>query len=188
MTMKPALIALGVAALAACSTTTTRLSAPVPPSALNLTAGMSTVVLRDVTLPAYAASEEIALETAPGVITSDGDLLSADDPGRGVTLALARQMDDILSAVVGPEPWPFPSIPDVVVDVRVTDMLGSAVTGTYRLSGQYFIGGDGIDYPNSAQAFDYVIPMSAPDQSGAVAAQGVALTRLAEDIARRLGR
>ncbi|MBS1304261.1 membrane integrity-associated transporter subunit PqiC [Loktanella sp. SALINAS62] len=182
------MIALGLGALVACGSTTTRLNMPTAAPTLSLRAGMETVVLRDVTLPTYAASDEIALETAPGVITTDGELLFADDPSRAVTLSLSRQMDTILSALVGPEPWPFPGLPDVVVDVRVSEMLGSAVTGNFTLSGQYFIGGDGIDYPNTAHNFAYVVPMPTPDIPGAVAAQGLAITGLAEDISRRLGR
>ena len=182
------LVALGLTALAACGSTITRLDMPTPSPALSLRANVDSVVVRDVTLPTYAATEELGLETAPGVITSDGDLLAADEPSRAVTLSLSRQMDEILSAIVSPDPWPFPGLADVVVDVRVSEMLGSAVTGTFTMSGQYFIGGDAIDYPNSASSFSYQIPMATPDIPGAVAAQGLAITQLAEEISRSLAR
>lgn len=177
-----------LASLAACGSTVTRLDMPRVASDLNVRALVGSVMVRTVSLPTYAATEEIALETAPGVITSNGKLLAADDPERSVTLTLTRQLDDILDATVGPDPWPFTGLPDVSVDVRVSDMLGSAVDGTYRMSGQYFIGGDGVDFRDSSTTFNFVVPMASPDIPGAIAAQGAAVALLAEDIARRLGR
>ena len=179
---------LALAALAACGSTVTRLDAPAPAPALSLTSRVGTVVVRDVILPTYAAGEELALETAPGVITSDGDLLAADDPSRAITLAVASRMDRVLDAVVSPEPWPFPGLSDVIVDIRVSEALGSVVTNSYRLSGQYFIGGDAIDFPMTAQSFEITIPLRTPDIPGAVQAQSIAVAQLAEEIARRLAR
>ena len=172
----------------ACGSTVTRLNMPAVEPTASLRASVGSVMIRTVSLPTYAAAEEIALETAPGVITSDGDLLSADDPSRSVTLALTQGVGDILNANVGPDPWPFAGLPDVAVDVRVSDMLGSAVTGTFRLAGQYYIGGDAIDFANSSHNFAYSVPMATPDIPGAIAAQGSAVAQLAEDIARKLGR
>ena len=179
---------LALAALAACGSTVTRLEAPVPAPALSLASRVGSVVVRDVTLPTYAAGEELALETEPGVITSDGDLLAADDPSRAITLAVAGRMDSILGAVVSPEPWPFPGLSDVIVDIRVSQALGSAVTGTYTLAGQYFIGGDAIDYPLTAETFSIQIPLRTRDIPGAVQAQAIAVSQLSEEIARRLAR
>ncbi len=186
--LKPIFSILALTAATACSTTLTRLDMPTVTSDLEVRALVGSVMVRTVSLPTYASAEEISLETAPGVITSEGDLLAADDPSRAVTLSLTQALDDILNATVGPDPWPFAGLPDVSVDVRVSEMLGSAVTGTFRLAGQYYIGGDGIDFANSSRTFGYTVPMVTPDIPGAVAAQGVAVTQLAEDIARRLGR
>ena len=180
--------ALVLASLAACGSTITRLDMPRVGSDLNVRSQVGSVMIRTVSLPTYVATEEFSLETAPGVITSDGKLLAADDPERSMTLTLTRQLDDILDATVGPDPWPFAGLADVSVDVRVSEMLGSAVTGTYKLAGQYFIGGDGIDFRDTSTTFSYVVPMATPDIPGAVAAQGAAVQLLAEDIARRLGR
>ncbi|SHE65876.1 hypothetical protein SAMN05444339_1011009 [Loktanella atrilutea] len=179
---------LALTALVACGSTITRLDAPPAASTLQIPAAVDSVMIRTVSLPTYAAAEEIALETAPGVITSDGDLLAADDPSRAVTLALTQSLDEILNATVGPDPWPFAGLPDVAVDIRISEMLGSAVTGQFRLAGQYYIGGDGIDYPNSSRTFAYTVPMPTPDIPGAVVAQTAAVTQLAEGIARRLAR
>ena len=179
---------LALAALAACGSTVTRLEAPAAAPALSLTSRVGSVVVRDVILPTYAAGEELALETEPGVITSDGELLAADDPSRAMTLAVASRMDAILNAVVSPEPWPFPGLSDVIVDIRVSQALGSAVTGTYTLAGQYFIGGDAIDFPMTAQSFSYQIPLRTRDIPGAVQAQSIAVAQLSEEISRRLSR
>lgn len=186
--LKTTLALAALLAATACGSTVTRLNMPSVEPAASLRANVSSVMIRTVSLPTYAAAEEIALETAPGVITSDGELLSADDPSRGVTLALTQGVGNMLDANVGPDPWPFAGLPDVAVDVRVSDMLGSAVTGTFRLAGQYYIGGDGIDYPNRSRSFAYNVQMVTPDIPGAVAAQGVAVAQLAEDIAHQLGR
>ncbi|SEM84873.1 hypothetical protein SAMN04488003_105127 [Loktanella fryxellensis] len=186
--LKPTLALAALAIAAACGNTLTRLDVPVVASTLQVNASVSSVMVRSVSLPTYASAEEIALETEPGVITSDGKLLSADDPSRAVTLSLTQSLDGILDATVGPDPWPFAGIPDVSVDVRVSEMLGSAVTGTFRLAGQYYIGGDGIDFADRSRTFAYTIPMPTADVPGAVAAQGTAVVQLAEEIARQLSR
>lgn len=173
--------------LTACSGTQTRIATPAVTSDLQLNAFVGSALVQTVSLPAYAAAEELAVETAPGVITSTGDLLWADDPERAVTLRLASHLDQILTATVGPDPWPFPGLPDVGIDVRVTDMLAQA-DGTYRLAGTYFVGGDGIDFRNTSSAFDIVIPLADAEAATVAQAQAAAILTLAEDIARRLGR
>ncbi|MCF7701822.1 PqiC family protein [Loktanella sp. M215] len=186
--LKPILTLSAFALIAACGSTVTRLNMPSVAPTASLRASVGSVMIRTVSLPTNAATEEIALETAPGVITSDGKLLSADDPARSVTLALTQGVGDILAVNAGPDPWPFAGLPDVAVDVRVSDMLGSAVTGNFRLAGQYFIGGDGIEYSDQTRSFSLTVPMATRDVPGAVAAQGLAVAQLAEDIARQLGR
>ena len=186
--LKPILTLSVLALIAACGSTVTRLNMPSVEPTQSLRASVGSVMIRTVSLPTYAATEEISLETEPGIITSDGDLLSADDPARGVTLALTKGVGDILDVNVGPDPWPFAGLPDVAVDVRVSEMLGSAVTGQFRLAGQYYVGGDGIDYPDQTRSFAFTVPMATPDIPGAIAAQGVAVAQLAQDIASRLGR
>ena len=186
--LRPILAFSALALMAACGSTVTRLNMPAVAPTASVRSNVGSVMIRTVSLPTYAATEEMALETAPGVITSDGDILAADDPSRSVTLALTQGIGAILDVNVGPDPWPFAGLPDVAVDVRVSDMLGSAVTGQFRLAGQYYVGGDGIDYPDQTRSFAFSVPMVTPDIPGAVTAQGVAVAQLAEDIARRLGR
>lgn len=179
---------LGLAlALSACSGTTTLVDYAPAQSQLRLRANVGSVIVQTVALPSYAASEEIAVEVSPGIIETDGDLLWADLPERAVTLALTSHLDDILGATVGPDPWPFAGLPDAVVDVRVSEML-AGVDGTFRLAGQFYTGGDGIDYPNRSESFAIAVPIAGDGVAAISAAQAAAVVSLAEDIARNLGR
>ena len=60
--------------------------------------------------------------------------------------------------------------------------------GTFTLRGQYFVGGDGIDYPNRAQGFSYSAPLVGPGLNGVATAQSQVILELAEDIAKRISR
>ncbi len=184
---KPALSCLALASLVACSSPSNRLDMSPVTTELRLRANVGTVMLRDVSLPTYAAAEEIAQEVAPGIIGTNADILWADDPARAVTLAMTRHLDTILNATVGPDPWPFIGLPDVVIETRVAQMLAGA-DGTFRFTGQYYLGGDGIDYPNSSTAFDYAIPLQGEGAGAVAVAQGQAILALSEDIARKLSR
>lgn len=176
------------AVLSACtSTPANRLDFSPVTSEVKIRASVGSVMLRTVSLPTYAAAEEIAVEVAPGIIGSDANILWADDPERAVTLAMTQQLDDILNATVGPEPWPFVGLPDVAVEVRVAQMLAGA-DGIFRLSGQYFVGGDRIDFRNSSHQFDLSEPLVGDGVSAIATAQARAVLRLSEDIARRLAR
>jgi uncharacterized lipoprotein YmbA len=121
------------------------------------------------------------------LISSNEDVLWADDPQRAVTLALTSGLSNILNTDVGPEPWPFVGLPDVSIDVRVARMLAGA-DGAFHLSGQFYVGGDGIDFRNSADSFDISVPMADQSLTSIATAQAAALSLLSEQIARKLGR
>ena len=186
--MKHIACAVLIASLAACSSAPAlRLDMSQPQSTLKLRAAVSSAIIRTVSLPTYAAAEELAYETPDGLITTADTVLWADDPARAITLTLARHMDGILSADVGPEPWPFVGLPDVAIDVRITRMVAGA-DGIFDLEGQYYLGGDGIDYPNRTKAFaiNKALPVAGP--AGIASAQASAILTLSEDIARHLAR
>ena len=185
--IKPLLMTAALTALMACSSPINRVELPPVTSTLDLRADVSSAVVRTVTLPSYAAAEEISFQGPDGLITSDGDVLWADDPERATTLTITRHLNEILSATVGPDPWPFAGIPDVAIEVRVEEMLAGN-DGTFTLRGQYFVGGDGIDYPNRAQGFSYSAPLVGPGLNGVATAQSQVILELAEDIAKRLSR
>ncbi|WP_439155945.1 PqiC family protein [Yoonia sp.] len=175
------------ALVAGCTPPADRLAMPALQSQLQLQPRVNSALLRTVSLPTYAAVEEIAVETQTGLIGANQNVFWADDPQRAVTLVLTRNLSDILSIDVGPEPWPFVELADVAVDVRVAQMLAGA-DGIFRLSGQFYVGGDRIAYRNSTHRFAIAVPM--PDQSlGSIAdAQARALLKLSEQIARTLAR
>ena len=185
--MLKALPILCLATLAACSGPTDRIALNAQAPTLSLRPLVQSVMVRTVSLPTYAAAEEVSREVGAGLIASDDSVLWADDPQRAITLVLAQSLGTILNTDVGPEPWPFVGLPDVSVDVRVAQMLAGA-DGNFRLSGQVYVGGDGISYRNTAEAFDIRVPMADQSLASISAAQSTALLQLAETIARRLGR
>lgn len=181
------LMIVAIAGLAACTPPPERLALAPLQSELELRPLVGSAMVRTVSLPTYAAVEEIAVEGPGGLIVSNEDVLWADDPQRAVTLAITRNLADILNTDVGPDPWPFVGLPDVAIDVRVERMLAGA-DGVYRLTGQFYIGGDGIDFRNSSDSFAISQPMADLSLGSIATAQAAALLTLSEDIARRLGR
>lgn len=185
--LKSILAGLSLASLIACSAPINRVELVPLTSTKSLRASVSSAMVRTVSLPTYAAAEEVAVESPEGLIASDDNLLWADAPERAATLAITRHLNTILSATIGPDPWPFIELPDVTIEVRVEDMLAGN-NGSFRLRGQYFIGGDAIDYPRTVRSFDYAIPLAASDASSIAAAQSQALLSMSEDIAGALSR
>jgi uncharacterized lipoprotein YmbA len=185
--MKPLVFVGLTAVMAACSGPTSRLEMAPEASQLNLRTAVGSAIVRTVSLPTYAAAEELAIETAEGLIASDEEILWADDPARAVTLILTRTIGDVTKAKVGPDPWPFAGLPDVSIDVRVTRMIAGA-DGVFDLEGQFFVGGDGIDYPNSTNGFAIAIPMTDLSPASIAQAQAKSLVTLSEQISRKISR
>lgn len=185
--LKP-LIILGLTALlAGCAGSASRLDLAPVQSQLSLRAAVGSAMVRTVSLPTYAAAEELSFEAADGLIASNTDILWADDPARAVTLALTRNIGAITSAKVGPDPWPFVGLPDVVIDVRVTRMIAGA-DGAFDLEGQFFVGGDGIDYANSTNGFAITTAVSDVTPAAIASAQATAIVQLSEQISRKIAR
>jgi uncharacterized lipoprotein YmbA len=185
--IKPLFLTVALTALAACSGPTNRVEMTPLNSTLELRANVSSAIVRTVSLPSYAAAEEISIESPEGLITTDGSVLWADEPERATTLTITRHLNDILSATIGPDPWPFAGIPDVSVEVRVEEMLAGN-NGSFTLRGQYFVGGDGINYPNRARSFSFSTPLVGEGLNGVALAQSQVILELAEDIAKSLSR
>jgi uncharacterized lipoprotein YmbA len=181
------LMILAVLGVAACSSQPDRLAFTPAASSLQLQPLVRSAMVRTVSLPAYAAADEISIQDAGGLITVDRGVLWADEPQRAITLAIADTVGAITRADVGPEPWPFIGLPDVSIDIRVTQMVARA-DGTFQLAGQYFVGGDGIDFRNSAHRFDIRQPLADFNLGSVAAAQSAAVLALSEDIARRIAR
>jgi len=186
--MMKSMVFVGLAAfLTGCSGPAARLDMSPVQSDLSLCASVGSAMVRTVSLPTYAAGEELATETVDGLIASDAKILWADDPARAVTLSLTRNIGAITNADIGPDPWPFAGLPDVAIDVRVTRMLAGA-DGVFDLEGQYFVGGDGIDYPNTSHDFAFQTQLADATPAAIAQAQAQALLALSEDIARKIAR
>ncbi|WP_322894300.1 MULTISPECIES: PqiC family protein [unclassified Yoonia] len=181
------LILVAALGVAGCSAQPDRLAFTPAASTLQLQPLVSSAMVRTVSLPTYAAVEEIPLQEAGGLITADGDILWADDPQRAITLAISTTLAQITGADVGAEPWPFIGLPDVAIDIRVTQMIAGS-DGTFQLAGQYFVGGDGIDFRNTARTFDIRQPMADQNLGSISAAQSAAILTLTEQIARSIAR
>lgn len=160
---------------------------PVPPApapAERVGIAYRSVEVLQVSLPTYAASEEIFVRGADGALTSSADLLWADDPSRAVTLELTRHLSQITGAQVAPEPWPFLDRAAARVDVRVEDMYAAA-DGRFILTGQYFAAAEAGGRDRSA-LFSLSAPVAGEGGTAAIAAaRGQVVRDLAAEIARK---
>ncbi|MCQ0091589.1 hypothetical protein FGD77_07775 [Roseovarius sp. M141] len=176
---------LGAAAtLAACGgTPDERVAVPRTDPVQSQRISYSTVALREVSLPTYAASEEIYVSGPGGVISPDEGLLWADEPGRAITLELTRYLAQITGARVASEPWPFVDRAQVELELRVEEMLAH-VDGTFRLSGQYFVAPE--NGRDRANLFAVVVPIGGTFSAQDIAAaRGSAVRQLAGEIAAK---
>ncbi len=180
--MKPYLIAALALTLAACAGQTVRVPAPIPVVTERVSSQYQGIEVLDVSLPTYAAGEEIFSADASGMLTGSSGMLWADDPTRATTLGLTRALSQITGARVAPEPWPFDEYANARVDVRIEDMRG--VGAQFLLSGQYFVapldGGRG-----TARLFTVSSPLpEAPTPADFAVARSATITQLALLIAR----
>ncbi len=172
-----------VAVLAACATEV-RVAAPLVTPQTRIASSFSSLEVTEVTLPSYAAAEDIYFRAEDGAISPTGTLW-ADLPARAITLQLSRDLGAITGVTVAPAPWPFREFPAAKVDVRIEELLATA-EGVFRLSGQYFIAPEEGGRASS-QSFAIEEPIAGgPTPSAAIAtARGRAVAKLAETIARR---
>lgn len=150
---------------------------------------LGSVEIREVSLPEYAAGQEVAWQTEDGAVRSNPDQVWADAQPRAVTLELARQISNVSGATVIAEPWPLAQSPSRRLEVRVEQMLARA-DGTFRLAGQYFVtpdlGGNGADV---VRRFDIAVPIvtgegDVQDPALIAKAQALAVQGLAQQIAQ----
>ena len=140
------------------------------------------ISLREVSLPTYAASEDIYVADENGQLSTTAGLLWADDPSRAITLELSRYLSQITGAQVAAEPWPFAGYPDAEIEIRIEDMLAMP-DNTFSVSGQYFVAPE--NGPDRAKLFDLSVPISGDAGPTDIAtARGQAVRDLAVAIAR----
>ncbi|MDF3415149.1 hypothetical protein HKX54_11835 [Sulfitobacter sp. M57] len=100
--------------------------------------GFSSVEVKDVSLPSYAASDEISIRSPDGTLTSSSDVLWADAPDRAIALELSQNLARLTKRRIASEPWPFEEFPDARLEVRFSELVANS-TGLFETSGQYFV-------------------------------------------------
>ncbi|KIN68118.1 putative, lipoprotein [Sulfitobacter donghicola DSW-25 = KCTC 12864 = JCM 14565] len=144
--------------------------------------GFASVEVKDVSLPSYAAADEIAQQAPDGtMITSK--VLWADSPERAVGLELSRNLARLSRKRVASEPWPFEEDAAATLDVRFTDLV-AGTDGVFRASGQYFVGV--YEGRERSGLFDLSVPYDPEAGPAAIAqARGQVVLDLAKYIARK---
>ncbi|KAA9007809.1 PqiC family protein [Histidinibacterium aquaticum] len=179
---RPAGLLAALLLAAACGTDTRYAVPAVDTPTERVPSAFASLEVVEVTLPTYAASEDIYLQDAGGGLEPLGPLW-ADDPARAVTLQLSRDLQRITGALVAPDPWPFRDFPAARLDVRLEEFVATA-SGGFLIAGQYFVapeegGGD------AAGRFAIEVPLAERESAAAIAtARSAAVTRLATEIAR----
>ncbi|WP_407495966.1 membrane integrity-associated transporter subunit PqiC [Pseudooceanicola sp. MF1-13] len=175
-----------LAALTACGGSVERFATAAPtvtPDLPRISSRYNSVEVRQISLPTYAASDEIATRSETGAITSDKSVLWADEPARAMTLELSRYLGQITGAQVAAEPWPFLDRAAAIVDVRVEEMVADA-NGTFVITGQYYVAPD-IGSGGRSGLFDISEVVVGEGASAIAAARALATRKLAEQITRQ---
>ncbi|WP_136684556.1 PqiC family protein [Falsirhodobacter xinxiangensis] len=146
-----------------------------------------TIMLREVSMPDYAADDYMARQGSGGAVEFIRRTRWADLQPRAATLALARQLDRTLDATVAPEPWPLSGLPDGEVDIRVSRIL-AGTNGTFRLDGIFYVRAEGVSLGAPSREFAIAVPMPDDSPAGIAAAQSAALAQLAAVIAASVAR
>ncbi|MBY5934729.1 PqiC family protein [Tateyamaria omphalii] len=140
----------------------------------------ASIEVADISLPAYAARDEITANDGDLLVLSD--TLWADQPTRAMTLALTRHLAEITGRRVASEPWPFDGFASGRVEVRVEDL--SVVADQLRMSGQYYV----VDLDGRGRDHAHLFELSTPVADGAPASVAQARARLLVDLATRIAR
>ena len=155
--------------LAACGSADLRVAPPqlVAATADRVSIRYHSVEVTTVTMPVYAASEEIVVATADGSLAPLGPLWS-DEPARAMTLEIAEGLGAATNKLIAPSPWPFRDLADARLDIRVADFYATQ-TGLFRISGQYFVAPEASGR-NVARSFAVDAPIGPDLTPSAIAA------------------
>ena len=180
------LLLVTLAFLAACGSSTQVLMPTASPT-LRVRPLVSSIEVRDVSLPRYAAGDEIVLLTSDGVLDPIRGMVWADTPERVVTLSLAENLSTVTGVRVSTEPWPFLEPPQVSITVRVARLVATEA-GVLRFAGQYAIAPVGAAISDRSGQFDIAVALAGTSPQAVAQAQAQAVAELAETLARRLAR
>jgi uncharacterized protein len=159
------------------------LDGPAPASRLGVR--VATIEVRDVMLPDYAAASEIMVQDETGALLPVSNAIWADDPVRGVSQVLARNLDAGTTAVAMTEPWPLDEPAHARLDVRIEAMVAQN-DGQFRLSGRYAIASPDRIVRERIERFDILRPIADQTPMAVSQATSAALLALSEQIAGRL--
>jgi uncharacterized lipoprotein YmbA len=173
--------------VAACGDNSARFLLDTPPSQQKIAVRVATIEVRDVTLPAYAASSEIMIQAEDGALRPLAQAVWADDPVRAVSLSLARNIEAVSTATASTEPWPLIDPAQVRVDVRIDRMVAQS-DGQFQLAGQFSIAAPDGAVRESLNRFDILQPLAADTPDAIAQATSAVLLTLARQIATRLRR
>lgn len=171
--------------LAACGDNAARYMLDTPTAEDRVRVRVSTIEVREVTLPAYAAASEIMVQQEDGALRPVSNAVWADDPVRAVTGALARDLGAVSTATAAAEPWPLDQPAQVRVNVRIDRMVAQN-DNVFLLAGQYSIAAPDGAVRESINPFEIRQPMPDPSAQMIAIATGAALQNLARQIANRL--
>ena len=152
-------------------------------SELRIPARVGSVMVRDVSLPAYAQATEISVRTSSGTLVEKKGEVWADEPARAMNGAMVRNISVITGAQVAAEPWPLEGFPDVEVTVRVEHMFARD-DGSITLVGYYAIRRE--NGRSAIHQFDITRPAATDAPTDLALVYEGAWADLAERIARSL--
>ncbi|MEM1063888.1 MAG: ABC-type transport auxiliary lipoprotein family protein [Pseudomonadota bacterium] len=173
--------------LAACADTEepVRFITATPDETARITIPMQSVALREVSLPAYATEEGIAIADASGALTSAPDRIWADDPTRAVTLRLTNALADLTGRVVASDPWPFRENPEATVEVRIEEFVAESA-GRFVARGRIYVAQEVEGRNDRAFSFTLAEPFAPEAGFPAIAAaRSAVVSSLAREIAER---
>lgn len=183
MNFAKTITALALSALLGACGSSDRFSAPTPAIEQSQRIAFRSIEVRDVSLPSYAAADEIHTQTPDGTMVSSKKTLWGDAPERAVALDMALALSKMTGARVASEPWPLEAYPQARLELRFAQLI-AGTDGIFRTSGQYFVavldGG-----AERSGLFDLTL---AYDPAGGPNAIAAARTQIIVDLARFIAR
>ena len=170
-------LSFGVILLLAACAEEGRFAVATPAVIKKMPIAFASVEVRDVSLPSYAAADEIHLQTPDGTLKSSSGVLWADVPERAISLEVSRNLAQISGRRIASEPWPFEEPAVARLELRFSELLATT-DGFFRASGQYFVAVTDGRRERSG-LFDLTVPF---DPKGGAAALAPARGQLILDL------
>jgi uncharacterized protein len=158
---------------------------PPPAEQMRLATPADSLVVMNMSLPAYAEAIEIATVAESGAVELDQTSLWADTPQRALTRHLVATLQQSLDAEVAGDPWPGFQDPDLRLEV-VADRFIGAIDGSVVFSGQYLLVAPESGAIVASERFNIYEAVEGAGYQPLLAAHARAVETLAVGIARRI--